>query len=52
MINVEDCLSIELESLMKYICQSKETLLVSVRNEGILKAEKKRKSKGRSEKNT
>lgn len=38
---------IELESLLRYLGQSKKTLLVTVENQGRLRAEKKRETKGR-----
>lgn len=41
-ISVKDFVRIEFESLMKYLDLSKETLLVSLKNEGILKAEMKK----------
>lgn len=44
-INVEDCVCIKIDSLMRSPIQSKETLLVRVRNEGVLRAEKVEKTK-------
>lgn len=38
---VEDFMHIELESLLRYLALSKETMLVIVWNEGVLKAEEK-----------
>lgn len=40
LISVENCMRVELEGLMRYLVQNKETLLVTIRNEGVLKAEK------------
>lgn len=43
--SVEDCVHIKLESLMRYLAQSKGTLVVIVKNKRILRAERKKKEK-------
>lgn len=48
---MEDCVHIGLESLMKYLGQSKKTLLLTVRKRGVERAEKK-EEKPKAERNS